>query len=425
MKKFLFYTIIILSAACTSLPYKVLETAGKKPDWLNGAEENYIITNGQGADAETAKQECLRNIRDQIISAVAINVRSKTEININQKNGVTDEQFKTSIVSQSADIPSLQGISLTNAKDSYWEKVLYKSDNSIKFGFHVKYPFPKSELARLLDEYNKADEAVTAFIAQAEKSLDTLSNLDRVEYTLAQLTAYEKRLIDNRKEKCQLLTGELQSRIKNIKAEVKDISETDAVIYLKIGKNILKTNKNINFKSNCAKNIIPAIQGNTYVLKWEGSLCKYTDAPTLSYDINITGKNISFTSPLDFSKNKVNFSIQGDVRFTTTSKSDNTIKSAEVELVINPSFDTPFRIYKAEFNFKNTIPIAAVLDEKIAAKSVKNIKSSLPNISLIIDKTSSAKQAFPYIDGAIYYENTMTGKKDIYKFQNQKYVTDW
>ena len=113
---------LVLFLGCSKSNYVVLEKSGKRPAWVNGLENNYFITYGSGNTSEEAKNECLKNIREQIVNAVAITVRSKTDVKIEQKNGITDEKFNYYLTSQSANLPAIQGISLSKATDSYLGK---------------------------------------------------------------------------------------------------------------------------------------------------------------------------------------------------------------------------------------------------------------------------------------------------------------
>ena len=70
--------------------------------------------------------------------------------NENRNNVInTIEKFKNTSTVETADIPSLKGISLNKVSEYYWEKLQDKDTKKITVAYHVKYPFSEAELQKL------------------------------------------------------------------------------------------------------------------------------------------------------------------------------------------------------------------------------------------------------------------------------------
>ena len=116
--------------------YKVMESSKKrKPEWVNGTIEDFIIVTGRGKTIDAAKKQVLPLVREEIMNSVAIYVKSKSEVTIENENNnniiSTIERFKNTSTLETADIPSLKGLSLNKVSDFYWEKLKDKQSKEI------------------------------------------------------------------------------------------------------------------------------------------------------------------------------------------------------------------------------------------------------------------------------------------------------
>lgn len=412
-----------LHIAVYAQDYKVLEKSGKRPGWVNGVEENYIITFAFGADAEEAKNGCLKNIREQMASAVAINVSSKTEINIENRNGVSDEKFKTQIVSQSANLPFLQGISLNSATDYYWEKVRDKNNGRIYVGYHVRYPFSKAELNRLVQEYEDMNREIDQNIQKLNTLMAKGTDFSQLLSTYASLKAKEPQLIDDRKDKINALFSRLEGDTPPFRLEIltNDLETVTYSIVNASGKK-LKNMPVPKFSSNCAK-LKNTSQVNDTVSRivMDAAICKYTDKPhfILAYALD-GGKSVKFNYTINPDINKIDVRPIERVIFKKISNNE-WLCSFKLQSL----FSNPIEVLKMEFQHENSQPV--IIDNinlKIDAKAVYPIERTVKAIEKEQDFSSKGK-SFPYVKGIIYYKNTYTGANGVLKFNNQPFVTDW
>ena len=156
----------------------------KRPDWVHSTQKDFIITTGRGKTVDEAKNNVVTEIQNEIVNSVAIYVKSESEIsieNINKNNVInTIEKFKNKSTVETADIPSLKGISLTKVNDYYWEKIQDKKTKEITVAYHVKYPYSEAELQKLIREFNKKDQEMTSKLNAIVDHIDEIKSITQI-----------------------------------------------------------------------------------------------------------------------------------------------------------------------------------------------------------------------------------------------------
>jgi len=424
LSSFFIFIIIALSMQAQN-GFKTIEKSGKKPDWLNGADENYIITYGFGPTSEAAKEQCLANIRNNIASAIAIQVSSKTKIDITTKNGKSDESFKYAIESQTANIPSLNGISINKAKDYYWEKLTDKQKN-IMFGYHIKYPFSQAELNSLIEEYEAMDRENTMKIKQFERMIDTTTSFERLESMIIEMDDLKKRLIDERKDKIQALMERLKASNHpfSIIPVENNAGAMSFVIVNALGSKVLVSARP-NFASRCAKLKSFTTDDMIYTINYEYDLCKYVDIPQFQLSYTLAGRKFDFIQPIDINLNKVELSMAGDAIIKGLAQNPDEILESECELNLRSKFNYPFKIRSVQMKIDNEAPIVADnLDVTVSKSGTFKVKFK-SNKPLNKSTYSHKSKAFPYVSCLIQYYNINTKKDGVIMLSNQRYSTDW
>ncbi|MDA3778628.1 MAG: hypothetical protein PF487_00060, partial [Bacteroidales bacterium] len=226
MKKTLLMSIALLTIVFSYNPIfaqkkrKVLESRKRNaPKWVNGLEENYIIVMGSANNIEQAKQNALKNIKERIVTSIAENVQTQSSYKQveNTTNNISNyyANFETKTETQSADIAYIKGISLNNAEDYYWEKVR-ESNGAIKYYYHLKYPFKKSRLEKLVYEFEKADRELTDQLNAIINNIDNISTIEDIIKSIKKLENLSKSFLDQRKNTADLGIIQLKSKLKSI-----------------------------------------------------------------------------------------------------------------------------------------------------------------------------------------------------------------
>jgi hypothetical protein len=106
---------------------KVMDKSGRKPDWVNGIQKDFIIVSGSGPTINDAQNSALMIIKERIVSSVADNVKATStmqteEATTNKSVSSFFEKYTSNVTSESGKVPYLQGVSLSNANEFYWGK---------------------------------------------------------------------------------------------------------------------------------------------------------------------------------------------------------------------------------------------------------------------------------------------------------------
>ena len=160
------FTVLILSfiplLAFSQKDFKLVEQSQKeKPEWLTSYnhKEALMIQANRAASLEDAKNSVMTSLLNNIASSVAVQITSKTDVNVDWsvsgENDVYNEDIKTTTTMEIADMPALQGISLSKA-ETYWEKYHNKKTDETYYDYYILYPFTYQDLENLIEEYNKA-----------------------------------------------------------------------------------------------------------------------------------------------------------------------------------------------------------------------------------------------------------------------------
>lgn len=185
---------------------KVLERSSKTvPDWIASPPHGYIVAEVEAPEMRSAKDKAVDELALRVIMSVATNVvhsstsSGRTE-NIDGK--VSDSEsfgFDTKIVA--AKIPFIQGISLSEAKDSYWEKCQDKNTNRIFYRYAVLYPLPDSRLESMRNEFEKTDRSKTELLNKLKADYDQVTSTSQIEMAVAQLEELKEYFFDDVRRK--------------------------------------------------------------------------------------------------------------------------------------------------------------------------------------------------------------------------------
>ncbi|KAB2871481.1 MAG: hypothetical protein F9K37_03235, partial [Bacteroidales bacterium] len=240
MKKFL--SLFVATLCIVGLSYsqdKEIAKSGKKPKWINGIEKDYIIVSGSGPDEQTAQQSALSMIKERIVTSVAENVKSTSEIrkeeaNYNNNVNVFLEKFASSTTTQSGKVPFLQGISLSKVEAFYWEK-LQRKDKSVYVNYHLKYPFPEFELKKLVSDFKMRDNELTRQMEDLIAQAETVESVEQIEKNIAELKTLTEYFMDGRVDQCNLGITRYRSLLKSIELVELESNLGELKYYLRLG----------------------------------------------------------------------------------------------------------------------------------------------------------------------------------------------
>ena len=255
---FLFAATLLLSISLIAGEKVIQSSAKRAPKWLGAMETSYFIASAEGTTLEDAQEKAMTRIREQIVYAVATNVKAATDITIHSvnENGEIDERIEmtgqTSV--RAADIPYLASISPSRAEDYFWQKIR-REDKSIYFQYYIKYPFPNSRLRTLVSEYEARQQAINDTIqAFASADLASYDDLNQILQLPSRVKAFAETLPeeDGRRDICKTIRHNYERTLaQNLHVEVLSSNRQEVMVALFYGPKHLSFTLTPRTKSNC------------------------------------------------------------------------------------------------------------------------------------------------------------------------------
>ncbi len=408
---------------------KVLEKSSKKkPDWVNATIKDFIITTGRGATIDEAKNNLVPTIRTEIMNSVAVYVRSSSEMTIENenKNNVinTIEKFKNTSTVQTADIPSLKGISLNKVSEFYWEKLQDKDSKKIVVAYHVKYPFSELELKKLIQEFNQKDQEMTDQLNGILDNVDKIAAIEEISTNITQLENLVGYFVDQRREKAELGLTKLKDMLKSI--EIVPIENNLGTLKygLKIGEKFYKTSQKPKYNnSECVTITSKISEGHVQIIQYTAENCSEDDKNLISVTYKYGNNKVERTFYFDVTSNEVKIFLRGDIMIKATNKDNNNVNAYSCDLTLVSKYEAPFIIDKVVLEWPGMAPVSVSnIGKEIAGKGVQTF---ILEVNEPIDMMKSSSKNKPAVDGTIFFKVKASGEMKRYKFYSQNIQTDW
>ena len=414
MKNYSIVVLLLLNCSLGVAQDKVKETSGKQPKWVNGLVKDYIISSGKGATSQEAQQKALAMVKENIVSAVAENVKSsstlsKEETNFNNKVFNFLEKFASQVATQSAKVPFLQGISLSQVEEFYWEK-LETSDRKTYFNYYIKYPFPDGELSRLVFEYKLRDEDLTKQLNELLAQLDQVESVEKIEKNIGELQLLADYFMDGRKDQASLGITRCNSMLNSIELVEQEGNLGELKFTLRLGTKAISTVKKPVTKSECAR-IMSTINNQDYwTVKYDFSNCYEDPENNILVKYRFGNNDVSKKFFFDIATNKANIFVNEAFHFTTVTKGSATIDAAQVDMVVISKYNAPFTIEKVVIEFKGQTPVVIDgINQGFSGKGNHNLKLAI-NQPIKMEATSSNGKTLPVLSGFISMPSSLKSK---------------
>lgn len=430
MKKFLLLFAAILCLIGQSFSQdKELAKSGKKPKWINGIEKDYIIVSGSGPDEQTAQQSALTMIKERIVTSVAENVKSTSEIrkeeaNYNNNVNVFLEKFASATTTQSGKVPFLQGISLSKVEAFYWEK-LQRKDKSVYVNYHLKYPFPEFELKKLVSDFKMRDNELTRQMEDLIAQTETVESVEQIEKNIAELKTLTEYFMDGRVDQCNLGITRYRSLLKSIELVELEASLGELKYYLRLGNRNISTVKKPITKSECARISSIINDKESVTVKYNYENCYEDPENNILVKYRFGNEDVQKPFYFDVAANKASIFVSDPFHFTANAKDEESVSSALLDMTIRSKYDAPFTVEKVVIEWKGVPPV--VIDgigQNFKGKGNHTLKLNIEQVIKIKETTSTGK-ALSLLSGYIHYRSDSTGELKTFRIYNHSYSTDW
>lgn len=346
--------ITLYIAVPAAAKVKVVDrSAASQPAWVNGTEQQMIIVSSKAPTMEEARQKCLDNIRIQMLDAISQNIEfSSSEISTQYTQNEMMEfrtQFNSELRKQSANIPYIKGVTLAKAIDSYWEERYDKSTRERYFVLSVKYSFPKSELDRLVADFEKRDAEMWQVYKDQKAGYDNITEYEQIEAAVNALNGIKSYFFDtHRRNQVEALQKDYMALYTQINAEVEDQGLGYAKLKFYLGGKQIMLRTIPVMRSQTATELVYSASGETGLLTYAYDACPKGSYNEIKLMWNLPGKrlerDITFTVP----RNNNTLRAKGDVYITGMLDEENTISDINVEITFLAEGYAPYTVKRLE-----------------------------------------------------------------------------
>lgn len=409
---------------------KVVEKSSKRqPSWVNGIEKDYVIVVGTGETIQDAQQNALTVVKERIVSSVAENVKTRSEMKVEESsvNNVSQflEKFASQTTTESGKVPFLQGISLSKVEEFYWEKTENKDTRAIRFNYHLKYPFPEFELKKLVSDFKMRDRELTEQLESLLGMVDKVSSTDEIEKNIGELKILSDYFMDGRKDKCSLGITRYRSLLNSIELVELESGLGELKYGLRLSNRFITTSDKPKVRSECARITSTLNNPDHTLIKYDYDNC-YED-PENNILVTYRFGNTTVEKPFyfDITADKAAIFVSEPFHFNSVAVTDGTVNSAFVDVTIVSKYAAPFTIDKVVVEFKGQAPV--IIDgigQSFSGKGNHSLKLNI-NQPLQVESTTSAGKNISMISGYIHFTSNITGEKKTYRIYNHNYTTNW
>lgn len=384
-------------------------SASKTPTWLNSTEQDYIITSAINEDLERAKNQCMDNVRKYIIEAVAQNVKSSDIGTIEQESvnsGVVHflDTYAYTYQTESAKVPFMTGVSLSKIEDSYWEKRVDKKSGAVSYLYSIKYPFPRIELKKLIDEFKTQDEKMNKKLLALEaqyNNITAVEQLDKAVNDLPVLVAYF--FDDTRKNSAIALQRNYTNLYNNLTIHRFGDELGREKIALKLGARCLSYAKAPVLKSATITQLQATQQDTLWTITYDYSTCIPSEENVIDVVWRVGSKTPKLKLYVDVDQNSIKIRPQKGIRLTAKAKTPAEIADVTVVIPMVADDASPYLI-------KNIEVTIADLSEPLVVENldVQVDKKGLTNISFTCAGSFELKES-----GSFTPNNLLQGYMDV------------
>ncbi len=350
--QFKLFSLILFSLLFISckLP-RVIEKSEKiRPEWVYGISKDYVIVEGVGATWELAQDNALKKIKERIVSSVAVNISSETNMIVTENviNNMSRYSESTELTTNiSTDFfNSLKGISLNKAQTFYWERQLYPGKQKMVH-YHIKYPFSQSELDELIAEWEKTDKGFTAEIDKIEDGIDNATSISELMILGKKITELKDIFTGTRRSRVLILGSEINQILNNLKYEVQKHERGQIIIKLISSDRYFKISNELSFNAECAVLQDYKVIEDDYTMEinYDADFCYSEEKPFFTISQDYENGPISSRWEIPAGKNQVRLTVNEPIRFKSSNINKNSIKWY---VPIRVYTDKPFKVTKVE-----------------------------------------------------------------------------
>lgn len=354
MKKIISLALLsLLIGGATQLyaQIKVKEaSASKKPVWVGSTQNDYIVTSAINPDMEKAKNQCMDNVRKYIIESVAQNVKSSDISTIDQESvnsGVVSflDKYAYTYQTEAAKVPFMTGVSVSKIEDFYWEKQVDKKSGAVNYLYSIKYPFPRLELKKLVDEFRTRDEQMEAKLSELEQGFGNITSVEQIDKAVNDMPVLIEYFFDDtRKNSAKALSRNYANLYNNLSIHRSDDQLGKEIITLRLDGRPISYSKAPVLKSETLAQLQASEQDAAWIITYDYSACDPTGTNAIDVLWKAGPKSVKTKLFVDIAKDTPKIRPQKDIQLDAKVKNGSQVSDIAVRLSVMVDDQKPYTI---------------------------------------------------------------------------------
>ena len=406
----------------------VVEKSGKKPGWPYQLEKGYIIGIGNSSTIELAKEKAMLNVKAQIVTSVADNITTSSEL----KNAETTidnvaksfQSYSDIITSKSGKQDYLIGVSQANISEIYWEKLLDKKTKNTSYQYFIKYPFNSFDLAKLVQDFVEKDNQLTLELENALKTLENFKSIEEIKESQSILVSLYHTFIDQRKAKAKIGIEKCSSLLESVIIQNEESILGVARYSLYIQQRRITSASRPVVSTECAIIEDKKLGGEICELHYRYDEC-YGDSDNkikVSYSFGNGRTDRLFF--FDITENKADLNLIGTIRVSEGIVEGADVINAKCKIELKSKFDSPVNVSNITFEWKQYGVVCDVpLNETITGKGVHVIEFMITRLPFA--SISTVTHPENKVNGAITFSSANGKQTNKIRIYQKDYITSW
>ena len=427
---FIILAWLILGSLASTAQERVIDKSQRnRPAWVDGVQADYIIALGSGSTIDEARENAIIRVKELIVTSIADNVKTRSELSTEAVNDNSVHSFlqtyKSQTLTQSADIPYLQGISLARVEEYYWEKLENRQTKVQKVHYHVKYPFSRREMVLLIDDFITADRALTRKLDEIIEGLGSHNTVEDLLQAARELEQMSKTFIDQRKARADLGLVQANNMLKSIQIVLHENTPGRMVYGLQLGERPMTSSQKPNARSKCAviQSVLP--EQDKMVIRYHYDNCYDDPENAISIAYRFDNARIENSFHFNIKQYSVEIFLSDDIVFRAMDWQGDYITEFDCFITVHSKYESPFYIDRIVLNFRGLPPLMFNnLNVEFEGKGSHNLTLK-SYTALEAAAYSSSKPGMSLLSGTIHYGSVFTDETQVYRIFNHKFVTDW
>lgn len=276
---------LLLLSFQLSAQWKVVDKSHKhKPSWVGGAERNYLIVSADAPTLEAAKEKLLISLKQQIVGTIATRIVAETNISRQQttvgRESDYTENITSSVQAKVGRVPFVSEISLSKAKEYYWEKLYDKKKKAYLYEYHVKYLFTDFEIQELVSQFNEHENGLNVRLTAYTDELEKIESVEQIDRNINELKSLLQEF-DRDDPRC-MQTEQLTNMYRKLYSFL-DLREEERPSLHTVSLGLYLRNRRIaslqkpQLLSNCASKLSYTINEGYYHISYDDTACYEQD----------------------------------------------------------------------------------------------------------------------------------------------------